>query len=149
MLISVDNTIINTDHIATVSAAGPNFSKSVVRFRDGTSQTFASPLWPFEQACGVFVPAAPGFLLVRAILPDASESGVVYTEEPVIAFRLVEGDGYSDPMPITVSGEPTTLGGVRWVIKQPNGVCFGPDGQHNNIEAFKTDCERASSRLGA
>lgn len=149
MLINIHGDIINTAHLLSATPIGLDDRRTQLRFNDGSTKTVEVGTGRFERACGVIVPAAPGFSVVTAILSSEAGESVVYIEEPVIAFRVNGLDDSSEPVPITVSGEPTTLGDSRWTIKQPNGACFGPDAQHDSMEDFQADCERARLQLAA
>lgn len=149
MLIETAEGVLNTNHIIsaqmTPRASG---SRSTILFADGTERSIGVSLEQLEEACGVIVPAQPGFTLIRAIMPSSTETGIVYSEDVVVAFRIGHGSAYDGPMPVTAAGEPGTLGRIRWTIRQPNGRCFGPDAEHDDITEFKADCEHAvASRL--
>lgn len=150
MLIETTEGVLNTDHIISAQimprAGG---GRSTILFTDGAERSVGVGLDQLEEACGVIVPAQPGFTLIRAILPSSTETGIIYCEDIVIAFRIGHGSSHDGPLPITVAGEPPILSGVRWTIRQPNGRCFGPDAEHDDIAEFKADCEHAALALAA
>ena len=145
MLIETLSGIINTDHIVSVSPPsneGWADRASIVTFADGSERTVRAPMSTFERACGVIVPAHPGFVVFEALMPDRGDEdqGIFYRQSPAIAFRL--GGEAVEPMPITADGEPNTRIAL-WAIQQPGGQCTGPDGFWETIDAFKKHCERA------
>lgn len=144
MLIETTEGVVNTDHILSAEAVPNSPRRCILTFADGGTRTVGATLLTFERACGAIVPAPNGFTVISAIMPASDEEGVIFSEEPVIAFRINHGGEHDGPMPITVSGEPSTACGGVWTVRQPNGACFGPDHLHDSSDAFKAECERAA-----
>lgn len=145
MLIDTPEGIVNTDHIVSIEAVA-NGTSGTVRFADGTTR-ITRDFEQFERACGCLVPAQPGFDVVTAVMPHPDKTGVIYSIETAIAFRIGAGIEVPHPMPVTVSGEPSHHPSVFWTVRQPNGVCVGPDGSHDDLDAFKAHCERWAEKL--
>lgn len=147
MLIETTDGILNTDHVITAQVAPRSEGhKSLIQFTDGSQRAVGIGLHALEAVCGVIVPAQPGFTVVQAYFPGTGESGIVYSEQPVIAFRIGHGGTHDGPMPITAAGEPRASHNTRWTIRQPNGACFGPDESSDDLAEFKAACERDALR---
>lgn len=149
MLVDTPEGIVNTDHVVSARASGRiGDAGGTLVLVDGSTRS-TRDIGLFEEACGVIVPAPPGFEVVTARLPAPDQEDILYSFEAVIAFRIGAGWGDAEPVPITISGRPDTLSHTIWTLRQPNGSCSGPDGPYDHLDAFMASCERMAQRLPA
>lgn len=143
MLIETPEGVINTDHLVSAKPIlmGADAGKSLISLPDGSRSVLSIGIEVLERACGVVVPAQPGFLVVEAVMPypGDEEHGIFYRESPVVAFRVAGRN--EGTVAITAEGEPTGGSDSPFVVQQPNGPCAGPDGWFEDIAAFKAQCE--------